>query len=39
MNNLNNKIRERDIHTGSFYTSSAKTLAYFQSPTLVEIYK
>ena len=39
VNNLNNEIREIDIHTGNFYIRSAKTLAYFQSPTLVEIYK
>ena len=29
VNNLNNKIREEDNHTGNFYTGSAKTLAYF----------
>ena len=36
--NLNNKIRDRDIHTRDFYTDLAKPLTYFQSSTLVEIY-
>ena len=37
MNNLNNKIRGRNIHTSNFYTGSAKPLTYFQSLTPVEI--
>ena len=35
---LNNKIRDREIHTRDFYIGSAKPLAYFQSPTLAEIF-